>query len=96
MRPGALRFEIDKMSIVLWQYRVAFGEQGRPVPGYRPAGIEPPAASLPVNKWIVGETVKTVQALDIAIAELRFDFAEGETVRLTFPRGALHMLGDGP
>ena len=35
--------------------------------------IEPPAATLPVNKWIVGETVKTVQALDIALAELRFD-----------------------
>jgi valyl-tRNA synthetase len=35
--------------------------------------IEPPVAALPVNKWIVGETVKTVQALDIALAELRFD-----------------------
>ncbi len=35
--------------------------------------IEPPAATLPVNKWIIGETVKTVQALDIALAELRFD-----------------------
>ncbi|MFN3388763.1 MAG: valine--tRNA ligase, partial [Allosphingosinicella sp.] len=37
------------------------------------AALEPPAATLPVNKWIVGETVKTVQALDIAMAELRFD-----------------------
>jgi valyl-tRNA synthetase len=37
------------------------------------AAIEPPAATLPVNKWIVGETVKTVQALDLAMAELRFD-----------------------
>jgi valyl-tRNA synthetase len=37
------------------------------------AGLEPPAAELPVNKWIVGETVKTVQALDLAMAELRFD-----------------------
>jgi valyl-tRNA synthetase len=35
--------------------------------------IEPPKATLAVNKWIVGETVKTVQALDIALAELRFD-----------------------
>ena len=35
--------------------------------------IEPPEATLPVNKWIVGETVKTVQALDLAMAELRFD-----------------------
>ncbi|HET9637970.1 MAG TPA: valine--tRNA ligase [Allosphingosinicella sp.] len=37
------------------------------------ATIEPPAATLPVNKWIVGETVKTVQALDLSLAELRFD-----------------------
>jgi valyl-tRNA synthetase len=37
------------------------------------AHIEPPAATLPVNRWIVGETVKTVQALDLALAELRFD-----------------------
>jgi valyl-tRNA synthetase len=37
------------------------------------AGLEPPLASLPVNRWIVGETVKTVQALDLAFAELRFD-----------------------
>ena len=37
------------------------------------ATIEPPAATLPVNRWIVGETVRTVQALDIAMAELRYD-----------------------
>jgi valyl-tRNA synthetase len=37
------------------------------------AHLEPPAASLPVNRWIIGETVKTVQALDLALAELRFD-----------------------
>ncbi len=35
--------------------------------------IEPPAAALPVNRWIVGETVRTVQALDLALAELRYD-----------------------
>jgi len=35
--------------------------------------IEPPAATLPVNRWIVGETVKTVHALDLALAELRYD-----------------------
>jgi valyl-tRNA synthetase len=35
--------------------------------------LEPPQASLPVNRWIVSETVKTVQALDLALAELRFD-----------------------
>jgi valyl-tRNA synthetase len=37
------------------------------------AGLEPPRAELPVNRWIVGETVKTVQALDLSLAELRFD-----------------------
>jgi valyl-tRNA synthetase len=35
--------------------------------------IEPPRAELAVNRWIVGETVKTVQALDLAMAEFRFD-----------------------
>jgi valyl-tRNA synthetase len=37
------------------------------------AGLEPPEAALPVNRWIVGETVKTVQALDLSLAELRYD-----------------------
>jgi valyl-tRNA synthetase len=35
--------------------------------------IEPPPAELPVNRWIIGETVRTVQALDLAMAELRYD-----------------------
>jgi valyl-tRNA synthetase len=35
--------------------------------------VEPPAATLPVNRWIIGETVRTVQALDLALADLRFD-----------------------
>ncbi|ARS27150.1 valine--tRNA ligase [Sphingomonas sp. KC8] len=35
--------------------------------------LEPPVAELPVNRWIIAETVKTVQALDLAIADLRFD-----------------------
>jgi valyl-tRNA synthetase len=37
------------------------------------AGLEPPEAALPVNRWIIGETVKTVQALDLSLAELRYD-----------------------
>jgi valyl-tRNA synthetase len=37
------------------------------------AGLEPPTAELPVNRWIVGETVRTVQALDLSLAELRYD-----------------------
>jgi valyl-tRNA synthetase len=35
--------------------------------------IEPPPAELAVNRWIIGETVKTVQALDLSLAELRYD-----------------------
>jgi valyl-tRNA synthetase len=37
------------------------------------AGLEPPSAQLAVNRWIIGETVKTVQALDLAMAGYRFD-----------------------
>jgi valyl-tRNA synthetase len=37
------------------------------------ASLEPPPATLPVNKWIVGETVKTIQALDLSLAEFRYD-----------------------
>ncbi len=37
------------------------------------AHIEPPAATLPVNRWIVAKTVETVQALDLALASYRFD-----------------------
>ncbi|MBS0502906.1 MAG: valine--tRNA ligase [Proteobacteria bacterium] len=37
--------------------------------------LEPPAASLPVNRWIVGATIQTVQKLDLALADLRYDEA---------------------
>ena len=37
--------------------------------------IEAPRAELAVNRWIIAETVKTVQALDLAIADLRYDEA---------------------
>ena len=39
------------------------------------AHLESPAATLAVNQWIVGETVRTVQAVDLALAEYRFDAA---------------------
>ena len=39
------------------------------------ATVEPPEATLAVNRWIIAETVKTVQALDLALADLRFDEA---------------------
>jgi valyl-tRNA synthetase len=35
--------------------------------------LEPPAATQAVNRWIIAETVKTIQALDLALADLRFD-----------------------
>lgn len=34
-----------------------------------------PHATLPVNRWIIAETVATVQAIDTAMTELRFDAA---------------------
>jgi len=37
--------------------------------------LEPPLATLPVNRWIVGETIRTVQKLDLALADLRYDEA---------------------
>ena len=40
------------------------------------AALEAPEASLPVNRWIIAETIKTVQALDLALADLRFDEAD--------------------
>ncbi|MFC4294517.1 valine--tRNA ligase [Novosphingobium tardum] len=39
------------------------------------AGVAAPTAELAVNKWIVGEVVETVAALDKAMADLRFDAA---------------------
>ncbi len=37
--------------------------------------IAAPGANLPVNRWIIGEVVETVAALDKALADLRFDEA---------------------
>jgi valyl-tRNA synthetase len=39
------------------------------------ATLEAPAATLAVNKWIIGETIQTVQAVDLALADYRFDGA---------------------
>ncbi|HWK37015.1 valine--tRNA ligase [Sphingomonas sp.] len=39
------------------------------------AHLEPPAANLAVNRWIIGETIAAVQAVDLALADLRFDGA---------------------
>jgi valyl-tRNA synthetase len=37
------------------------------------SSIKAPEATLPVNRWIIGEVVATLAAMDKAIAELRFD-----------------------
>ncbi|HTH28456.1 MAG TPA: class I tRNA ligase family protein, partial [Sphingobium sp.] len=39
------------------------------------ASVAAPTATLAVNKWIIGEVVETLAALDKAMAELRFDAA---------------------
>lgn len=50
------------------------------------ATLEPPAASLAVNRWIIAETVATVQALDLALADLRFDEAANAIYQFTWSR----------
>ena len=46
--------------------------------------IEAPRAELAVNRWIIAETVKTVQALDLAIADLRYDEAANTIYHFTW------------
>jgi valyl-tRNA synthetase len=48
--------------------------------------IEPPAATLAVNKWIIAETVQTVQAIDLAFADYRFDEAANAIYQFTWSR----------
>jgi valyl-tRNA synthetase len=38
-------------------------------------GVEAPAATLPVNRWIIGEVADTVAAMETAFAAYRFDEA---------------------
>ena len=37
--------------------------------------LEPPVATHPVNKWIIGEAIKAIQSVDLALGEYRFDAA---------------------
>lgn len=39
------------------------------------ATLEPPVATHPVNKWIIGEAIKAIQSVDLALGEYRFDAA---------------------
>ncbi len=48
------------------------------------ASVEAPAATLPVNKWIIGEVVECVAALDKAMEELRFDAAANTIYQFTW------------
>ncbi|WP_375390471.1 valine--tRNA ligase, partial [uncultured Sphingomonas sp.] len=47
---------------------------------------EPPPATLAVNKWIVAETVRTVQAVDLALADYRFDAAANAIYHFVWDR----------
>ncbi|MBB5697236.1 valine--tRNA ligase [Sphingomonas yantingensis] len=49
-------------------------------------GLEPPAATHAVNKWIIAGTVETVQALDLALADLRFDAAANAIYQFVWSR----------
>jgi valyl-tRNA synthetase len=50
------------------------------------ATLEPPVAELAVNRWIIAETVACVQALDLALADLRFDEAANAIYQFTWSR----------
>ncbi|WP_326524321.1 valine--tRNA ligase [Sphingomonas sp.] len=49
-------------------------------------GLEPPQATLAVNKWIIGETVATIQAMDLALADYRFDAAADAIYQFVWSR----------
>ncbi len=48
--------------------------------------LEAPAATLAVNTWIIAETVKTVQAVDLALADYRFDGAANAIYQFVWSR----------
>jgi len=48
--------------------------------------IAAPAASHAVNRWIIGEVVQTRQALDAALADLRFDAAANTIYHFVWDR----------
>ncbi|WP_343527104.1 valine--tRNA ligase [Sphingomonas sp.] len=50
------------------------------------ATLEAPNATLAVNKWIIAETVKTVQAVDLALADYRFDGAANAIYQFVWSR----------
>jgi valyl-tRNA synthetase len=50
------------------------------------ATLEAPEATLAVNKWIIGETIATVQAVDLALADYRFDGAANAIYQFVWSR----------
>jgi len=48
--------------------------------------LEAPEATLAVNKWIIGETIATVQAVDLALADYRFDGAANAIYQFVWSR----------
>ena len=48
--------------------------------------LEAPHASLAVNRWIIAETIQTVQAVDIALADYRFDGAANAIYQFAWSR----------
>jgi valyl-tRNA synthetase len=48
--------------------------------------LEAPAATSAVNKWIVAEAIRTVQAVDIALADYRFDEAANAIYQFVWSR----------
>ncbi|MET0361749.1 MAG: class I tRNA ligase family protein, partial [Sphingobium sp.] len=48
--------------------------------------VAAPAATLAVNRWIIGEVVETVAALDKAMADLRFDAAANAIYHFVWDR----------
>jgi valyl-tRNA synthetase len=48
--------------------------------------LEAPSANLSVNRWIIAETVACVQALDLALADLRFDEAANTVYQFVWSR----------
>ncbi|WP_297695550.1 valine--tRNA ligase [Phenylobacterium sp.] len=52
----------------------------------RAEGFDPAAAKAPLNRWIVGETARTAQAVTLALAECEFDRAAEALYRFIWNR----------
>ena len=50
------------------------------------AVLEPPAAELAVNKWVIAECVAMIQEVDLSLADLRFDAAANAIYQFIWSR----------